>query len=32
MAARLKIDPAMCERFTGKCCICYATIRNGVAT
>lgn len=32
MAARLKNDPAMCERFTGRCAICYSIIRNGVST
>jgi hypothetical protein len=32
MAARLKRDPQMCERFVGRCAICYALIRNGKAT
>lgn len=30
MAARLKAEGV--ERWTGICCICYATIKNGVAT
>jgi len=32
MAARLKKDPQLCERWTGRCAICGATIRNGAAT
>lgn len=32
MAARLKNDPALCERWTGRCAICGAIIRNGMAT
>lgn len=32
MAARLKKDPQLCERFTGRCVICRAIIRNGVST
>lgn len=32
MAARLKKDAALCERWTGRCAICRATIRNGSAT
>jgi len=32
MASRLKKDPRLCERFTGRCAICYGIIRNGVAT
>lgn len=32
MAARLKKDPSMCERFVGRCAICGKIIRNGTAT
>lgn len=32
MAARLKKDPRMCERWTGRCAICYGIIRNGPPT
>ena len=32
MAARLKKDPQLCERFTGRCVICGAIIKNGIAT
>lgn len=28
MAARLKADPSMCERFTGICAVCGKLIRN----
>ena len=32
MAARLKKDAALCERWTGRCVICGAIVRNGVPT
>lgn len=28
MASRLKKDSNLCERWVGRCCICYAIIRN----